>query len=233
MAALDRVWTLVYVMLENRSFDHMLGYLSLIDPKKTVDGLGAPPGTSVDYRRLGTKLLNDSYLNVSSADGELHYPFHMSDLPLAIDIPHDRHSVAQQLGRQNPAGSYSMDGFVDAYYASGPTRVELADPLGFFTSLELPTQDFFARQFAVCDRWFACIPTDTQPNRLMSLNGTTGIDRTGGLPPDQPLVLDWLDRNKFDWRVYSDDLSFFVLFPRLWPQILTSDRFRKLSQLTR
>jgi phospholipase C len=232
MAALDRIRTLVYVMLENLFFNHMLGYLILIDPTKTVDGLVAPPGTSLDYRRPGTNLLNDSYLNVSSADGELHYPFHMSDEPLPIDLPHDRHSVAQQLGRQAPAGSYSMEGFVDAYYASSPTRVELADPLGFFTSLELPTQDFFARQFAVCDRWFSCIPTDTQPNRLMSLNGTTGIDRTGGLPPDQPLVLDWLDRNKIDWRVYSDDLSFFVLFPRLWPQILTSDRFRKFSQLT-
>jgi len=32
-AALDRVKTFVYVMLENRSFDHMLGYLSLVDPK--------------------------------------------------------------------------------------------------------------------------------------------------------------------------------------------------------
>lgn len=232
MAALDPVGTLIYVMLENRSFDHMLGYLSLIDPKITIDGLLAPLGTSVDYRSPGTKLLNDFYMNVSSADGELHYPFHMRDMPLAIDLPHDRHSVAQQLGRQAPEGTYSMDGFVEAYYGSSQTRMELADPLGFFTNIEVPTHDFLARQFVVCDRWFASIPTDTHPNRLMALNGTTGSDRTGGLPPDQPLVLDWLDRNKIDWRVYSDDLPFFALFPRLWPKILTSDRFRKFSQLT-
>jgi len=33
-----------------------------------------------------------------------------------------------------------------------------------------------------------------------------------GLPPNQDLVLDWLNRNNIAWRVYSDDLSFFALF---------------------
>lgn len=234
MAALDGIGTIVVVMMENRSFDHMLGYLSLIDPTVKVDGLVAPSGSSVDYRKPGTQLQNDIYLEVSSADGELHYPFHMIDNPLTTDLPHDRHSVEQQLGRQSPAGAFSMNGFVDAYYNSTPTRMELVDPLGFFTAAEVSQMDFFARQFCVCDRWFASIPTDTQPNRLMALNGETLTDRTSGLPPDQPLVLGWLDQNKIDWRVYSDDISFFSLFPRLWSRILLdSNRFRKFSDLTR
>jgi phospholipase C len=234
MADLDKVGTFVIVMMENRSFDHMLGYLSLTDPKMKIDGLVAPAGSNVDYHKPGAELLNDAYVNVSSVDGELHYPFHMQDNPLTTDLPHDRHHVEQQLGKQIAPGRYSMDGFVDAYYNLTPTRMELVDPMGFFTAAEVPMMDFFAREFAVCDRWFASLPADTHPNRLMSLSGETLIDRTSGLLPDeQPLLLDWLEKNKIEWRVYSDDLSFFALFPRLWPEILLNrNRFRKFSSLT-
>src|SRR5947207_7231604 len=232
MALLDPVKTLVIVMMENRSFDHMLGYLSLLSPAMKVDGLATPDGSTVDYRVPLTKLENDSYLNVSSVDGELHYPFHMKDDPLTSDVPHDRHSVELQLGPRGAAG-FPMSGFVDAYYNYMPSRMELADPMGFFTASEVPMMDFLARNFAVFDRWFTPIPTDTQPNRLMALNGETQTDRTAALPPNQDLVLDWLNRNRIDWRVYSDDLSFFALFPRLWPDILTSGRFQKFSTLTR
>jgi phospholipase C len=232
MPTLNSVKTLAIVMMENRSFDHMLGYLSLLDPTMKVDGLIAPQGSNVDYRVPLTKLENDSYLNVSSADGALHYPFHMKDDPLTTDVPHDRHSVETQLAEQ-PATGYAMSGFVDAYYSSTPTRMDLADPMGFFTAAEVPMMNFFARNFGIFDRWFTPIPTDTQPNRLMALNAETNTDKTAGLPPDQDLVLDWLTRNNIDWRVYSDDLSFFTVFPRLWPDILTSNRFQKFSSLTR
>lgn len=233
MAALDAVGTTVIVMMENRSFDHMLGYLSLIEPKMSINGLIAPSDSNTDYRVPQSILTNPDYLSVSSVDGELHYPFHMLDGPLATDLPHDRHSVEEQLGKQLASSRYSMSGFVDAYYNLTPTRVALADPLGFFTAAEAPMMDFFAREFAVCDRWFASVPADTHPNRLMALSGETQIDRTGGLLPDQPLVLDWLNQNKIGWRVYSDDLSFFALFKKLWPQILVDkDHFRKFSTLT-
>lgn len=231
MAALDSVKTLAILMLENRSFDHMLGYLSLLSPAMKVDGLRAPDGSTADYRVPLTVLENDNYLNISHADGALHYPFHLQDTPLTSDIPHDRPSVERQLAGQ-PDGGFLMNGFVDAYYNYLPTRMNLPDPMGFFTAAEVAMMDFFARNFAVCDRWFSPVPSDTQPNRLMALSAETKTDKTSGLAPNQDLVLDWLTRNNIDWRVYSDDLSFFVSFPRLWFEILTSNRFRKFSALT-
>ena len=39
MANLDKVEHIVVLMLENRSFDHMLGYLSLEGARSDVDGL--------------------------------------------------------------------------------------------------------------------------------------------------------------------------------------------------
>lgn len=233
MAGLDEVKVLAIVMLENRSFDHLLGYLSLMEPKLEINGFLPPEGPPVNFHIPGTELRNDMYVNVSTADGEFHYPFHMSDEPLATDLPHDRHSVTQQLGQASGMGVFPMRGFVDAYYNVTPTRQRLADPMGFFTAAEVPMMNFFARQFAVCDRWFSSIPCDTHPNRLMSLSGETLIDRTNGLLPDnQPLLFSWLDANRIRWRVYSDDLSFFALFKKLWGDILLDhEHFRKFSQL--
>ncbi len=39
MANLDKVEHIVVLMLENRSFDHMLGYLSLEGGRSDVDGV--------------------------------------------------------------------------------------------------------------------------------------------------------------------------------------------------
>ncbi len=233
MAIFDQLGTVVILMLENRSFDHMVGHLSLIAPELPVDGLVAPPGSAVDYTKVNAQVQNGQYLNVSQVDGVLHYPFHMADNALTTDLPHDRIDVGTQLGKLSAAGQYPMSGFVDAYYNTTPTRMDLPDTMGFLTPQEAPISDFFARQFMTCDRWFSPIPTDTQPNRLMLYSGETQTDKTSGLPPDQkPLILDWLKQNNIDWRVYSDDLSFFALFPHLWLDVL-GDRFRKFSTLTK
>ena len=37
--ALDQIKTIVVVMMENRSFDHMLGYLALEEGWQNVDGV--------------------------------------------------------------------------------------------------------------------------------------------------------------------------------------------------
>jgi hypothetical protein len=47
---------------------------------------------------------------------------------------------------------------------------------------QVPTLDFFAKNFTVCDHWFAPLPADTQPNRLMALSGFTNVDVTVGQP---------------------------------------------------
>ncbi len=234
MEDLSNIGTVAIVMLENRSFDHMLGYLSLIEPKLPVDGLVESASSGTDYTPIGSEVVNDNYLNVSEEDQESHYPFRRPDTPLAIDLPHDRLSVLRQLGTVRGDGSYQMDGFINAFYASTESRLEFADPMAFFSAKEVPMHDFFARHFAICDRWFSPIPTDTQPNRLMSLSGCTLTDTTAGMPPVGDTVIDWLERNKIQWRVYSDDISFFALFKRYWLKLLTDDgHFRKFSELTR
>ncbi len=203
MTSLSRVDTIVIVMLENRSFDHMLGHLSL----------GAYANGS-DADGLTEPLVRDTYANVF--EGEPYYPHEMADDRLSTDLPHDRGAIATQLHRSAVTGTFAMDGFAKSYFAASPTnRTGAPDPLGFLKPDDVPMTRFFADNYAVCDRWFASLPAGTQPNRLMAWTGTTLIDGNGFLPPRDPHVLDWLERNHVRWRVYTSGLSFFLLLGAL------------------
>jgi hypothetical protein len=46
--------------------------------------------------------------------------------------------------------------------------------MGYYDGSQLPAYDVLAREFHVCDRWFASAPTDTFPNRLFALTGGSG-----------------------------------------------------------
>lgn len=62
------------------------------------------------------------------------------------------------------------------------------ESMGYYTSRELPVTDFLARNFLVCDRWFAPLPASTQPNRLMAMSGFTRSRVTGDSMLAQELV---------------------------------------------
>jgi phospholipase C len=216
----QRVDTIVIVMMENRSFDHLLGTMcqSQFGGRSDIDGI---------------KSLLDPNLANPASDGTLVFPFIMKDGPLTNDLPHERDFVAMQLAPSNITGGPTMTGFVKAYEkATGTSGVNDPPPMGLLTPPDLPTTNFLAREYAVCDRWFAPIPASTQPNRLMAISGYTERDNTiSGLLPDQDTLFQWLDAHGVPWRVYSAGISFFTLMPRMWPDLLT-DRFRRLPDLS-
>ncbi len=205
MTSLDLVDTIVLVMLENRSFDHMLGHLSYgqYSNGSDVDGLTEP-------------LERDDYVNIF--EGEAYYPYEMDDGDLSTDLPHDRGAIAAQLNKSAVTGTFAMDGFVKSYFEASPTnRPTEPDPLGFLGPHDVPMTRFFADHYAVCDRWFSSLPAGTQPNRLMAWTGTSLIDTNGLNPPRDELVIRWLERNNVPWRVYTSGLSLFLLFGSIEP----------------
>jgi phospholipase C len=216
----SRIDTFVILMLENRSFDHMLGYLRLpaFGAREDVEGLSA--------------LDNLDYAN-PRGNARIAYPFIApNDDPLTNDLPHERQEVAQQLAYAGAAGGYVMNGFVKSYELyTGTTGIPEPPPMRVLTPPLIPVTSFLADEYMVCDHWHAPLPTSTHPNRLMALSGTSLLDKTPGtLLPDHELVLDWLDRRDIRWRVYSAGLSLFMLMPKMWPWLLT-DRFRSVSRL--
>jgi len=222
---LSRVKNMVIVMMENRSFDHMLGYLNLPQFKNdrvVVEGVSNDPAWLGKYTNFDNGQPFAPFLN--------NNPY---DLPPKFDPPHERPDMARNLGDlQN--GSYPMNGFVSGIPQTVSTDSEVRKlVMGYFGAEQVPMSHFFSQQFAICDQWFAPLPAGTQPNRLMSMGGYSQIDVNHDLLPEQDLVYDWLDRRGVNWRVYHQGIPFFTMMPKWIPEILLSDRFRSFAALER
>src|SRR5260370_35433253 len=181
MANLDQIQTIIVVLMENRSFDHILGYLSLPPFNRTdVDGQSTDPAWLARFTNLDNGQSLQSFHSIN--------PY---SLPAKFDPPHERPYVAQHLGRFRD-GLYSMTGFASAI----PDTVS-ADPaarrlvMSHFGAQEAPINDFFARNFTICDRWFCSLPAGTQPNRLMAMSGQSMIELHPTPMLEQDLVYDW------------------------------------------
>jgi phospholipase C len=213
----QNVDTIVVVMMENRSFDNVLGYLRSPQHgnRADVEGIADPADAS--------------YLN-PNGDGVGLAPYWTKDGPFLSDLPHDKGAVATQLAYAQVSKSHLMNGFVKAFEDEFHMTLDRPPVMGLLTRADLPATGALADRYAVCDHWFACVPTSTAPNRLMSMCGLTGIDETGSLVPDQPTVYDWLLAHNVRWRVYAAGLPFLLLMPRLSPLMLTS-HFRRLGEL--
>ncbi|MBV9355698.1 MAG: hypothetical protein JO023_09240 [Chloroflexi bacterium] len=182
---LEKIDTVVVVMLENRSFDHMLGYLSLEKGRPDVDGLQA------------------EFENGFAGRG---YPVHhLASTRLSEDPDHSAAGVDRQIADGR------MDGFVASFDASIRGRsTDHAEPgmvMGYYNAADVPVYDHLAEQFCVCDRWFSSIPGPTLPNRLYSLCGRAGSRHE--LPPHVPPLyhqasfVRHLDAHDISWRWYS------------------------------
>jgi phospholipase C len=208
VSALDQIDTFIIVLMENRSFDHMLGYLNLPGPNRvSSEGLQADKGWLEKHANSGIE------------------PFETS-LQEIDDPPHEQATIAVQLGAPaTTGGSCPMNGFVESYLSRRPAPANKSLVMSYYTARWVPTFDFFARNFTVCDHWFAALPTGTQANRLMAMSGTTSIvDNVPLFLPDQPLVYDWLTDHGITWCAYQSGhyLPFFALMRKWQDEIAVS-----------
>ncbi len=184
LTKLEQIEHIVVLMLENRSFDHMLGYLSLELGRTDIDGLR--PEKANRYRGHD-------------------YPVHHLDrrtLTKAEDPAHDGPSIAAQLSNQN-------GGFVANYAKERPAAGDKGIVMGYYNGDDLPTYDHLAREYCVCDRWFSSVPGATWPNRLYAVAGKAAGSKNGKKLPiyDLPSFVRHLQRRKVSWRWYAHDIS--------------------------
>ena len=189
---LDLIKTIVVVMMENRSFDHMLGYLSLREGWEPVEGVR--PNDPAWVARTTNSFQQKAYP-----------PFEQLDVihKMAGDPPHEWTDIARQMGNPDADGNFPMNGFV-ANYATAQEKPDVIDEshppvMGYFSGERVPVTDLLATNFAVCDHWFSSLPAGTQANRLMSMAGTFFLPF--GLPsnPNFPCIASWLIRKR--WRI--------------------------------
>jgi phospholipase C len=184
LTRLQGIEHIVVVMMENRSFDHMLGYLGLPNApdadgassyKPIVHGLSGPEvnfNEAPDGRKIPITAF-DADADDIQRRGEA--------LQKRLDPDHSPAGVATQLGTKRN-DEFPMDGFVKSFVESRKPTDNVGEdlwvvPMGYYTAKDLPTYDYLAHEYCVCDNWHSSIPGDTWPNRLYALAGTTG-DRT-------------------------------------------------------
>jgi len=208
----EKISTVVLLVLENRSFDHMLGHLRYEALIPGIDGLE-----------------KDLHKYINPYKGGEYLPFQAGGGSLTSDLPHEWQFVDTQLAWSPVTQQFDMTGFVQAYAAFTKTEPpQQAAPMGFLTSDKVPITSFLARHFSVCQRWHAPLPASTQPNRTMAFCGSSEIFDTPPEPrliPCEDIIFDWLERAGVRWRVYHDGLSFFALYPRAWKHLL-DEKFR-------
>jgi phospholipase C len=188
--ALDEIEHVVVLMLENRSFNHMLGYLSLEADGPDVDGL------------------RDGMANTH--EGRSYPVFRLTETAFtkAQDPCHSGACVDEQLADGN-------SGFASNYIRTrlDATSAEPVVVMGYYDGRQLPIYDFLARRFCVCDRWFCSVRGATFPNRLYAVAGRAAGSRDNASPPvyHLPAFVRRLDAAGATWRWYTHEF-----FATIW-----------------
>jgi phospholipase C len=214
--ALTDIKTFVVVMLENRSFDHVCGFLSLqnADPPMQVEGLR-------DDLAWLRQFDNDDHDGTAKQIHRLD-----PSVQNITDPPHEDNNIHTQITTPTHGNaSATMGGFVKSYWDASPQPPDRSLVMGYYDKRAVPVFDFFAHNFAICDHWFSPLPAGTQTNRLMAMSGESQIHHNVSDPldfPNQRLVYDWLDevRGGNNWCSYQwEGLPFFSMMPSWWPRI--------------
>lgn len=187
---LHKVDHIVVLMLENRSFDHMLGHLSLPPAeggsgRTDIDGLAGPAQNFNEYAGKQYPI----------------EPFGNRGLVKSQDPDHSGEGVEKQMAGE-------MGGFVSDYMATRnpkATAPEPVDPMRYQTAANAPVFNFLASEFAVCDRWFCSVPGSTWPNRIASLAGEAKEKNNLDLPLYSRRSFVRSLPGSVSWRWYSSD----------------------------
>jgi phospholipase C len=152
--ALNKLQHLVVLMMENRSFDHMLGGLKQLNP--AIDGLNGNE-TNPDTTGEPVRVSSDADYQADLQDDPGH---HFPDVDL-------------QLFNGNKGGIPTMQGFVRAYFQKTGNVSRSHHIMKYFAPEQLPVLTTLATRYAVFNRWFSSIPGPTLCNRAFAHFGTS------------------------------------------------------------
>ncbi len=212
MGQLSRMNHIVVLMLENRSFDNMLG--TLYPASSGFDGLTGSESN------VGPNGLPISVWNSPGTDRAT----------LSIPDP-DPGELWEDINTQLfgtptvpvPAPTPTMGGFVKNYLSQAlkaPGNYDGKAVMHYFSPQQVPVISQLARQFAVCDRWFASAPCQTWPNRFFvhtcTANGYENNDPPH-FPYEMDTVFNQLERGGIkNWKIYYQDIALSHGLSKLW-----------------
>ncbi|KAJ5240866.1 uncharacterized protein N7469_002457 [Penicillium citrinum] len=163
----DKVENVVWILLENRGFDNMLG--------------------GVHKEGLDNVVNNGPFCNPESVN-QTHSKKWCSTFKDYDSVIHDPdHSVTgvnfEMYGTYNPSNKDiasgklkpNLNGFVerqmDSYPAISAKRAT-EEVMGYYSESEIPTLVDLVDEFTTFNYWHSCVPGPTNPNRLCAIAGT-------------------------------------------------------------
>ena len=194
----------VFMLQENRSFDHYFGTLSSV---RGFDDPAAPTRIAGGRTRSVFEQAGFAPGVGATADGYL--------LPFRLDTTHPSingeclNDPAHRWGPQHECwNGGQMDGFVRTHVAmDGATDGPVV--MGHYTRADLPLHYQLADAFTVCDRYHSSVLGPTTPNRLYWMSATIDPDGTHGGPlVETPLPGASAALNgAFRWMTYPEALQ--------------------------
>jgi phospholipase C len=191
MASLDHI---IVLMMENNSFDRMLGALL----SERSDG-GGIKGTAANH-------WNDDG-SATPLPPVRHVMQTTTTHIVQPDPSHELPDVLKQIA--GPNLGYVTD-YATVYPTGGSTpstwlqRQEIMD---YYDDGVLPILHTLAKQYTICDRWFSSLPGPTWPNRVFVHTGTSLGYTTNSVGNnwDQTTIYELLDNNNISWKIYCGD----------------------------
>jgi phospholipase C len=216
-----RIKHIFVLMLENRSFDHMLGATPIrgqdAETHRETQTVRRPEGTANDVRDANGNIIHHCVVGVGQKRS------------VGSDPGHEFGNTLMMLCGPDPNPPYppyppvDNSGFAQNFAATqpdDPCTIMLSyrgDPEGEHTA-DVPVLAALAREFAVCDHWFSSMPGPTWPNRLfVHAASSAGLDdspSTGDTILDELVqgfifengsIYELLESENIDWSVYHGD----------------------------
>lgn len=193
---LDNLKHVVVLMMENRSFDHMLGGLKKKFPK--INGLNGDEGNPDANGNTVKVQPNATYQSQLDHDPDHHFPG--VDLQIFGGAP------------QGPGRVANMRGFIKSYATQGASGNSSHAIMNYFTPEKIPTLTTLATEYAVFNGWFSSIPGPTICNRAFAHYGTSfgNVDMNMFLLPDSdrakiPTIYERMEQGGQSAKLYYFD----------------------------
>jgi phospholipase C len=228
--SLSKIEHIVVLMLENRSFDNLLGWL--------YDPANDPPFNVVpaDFKGLyGKTLTNRTEDGRVVRAGKSYDP--LSPQPNPGEPFEDVYSQIYDVPKvdfkdvpSDPPQAPNMQGFIRNYAAQKDKPKDPATIMESLTPKTVPVLSSLAHHYALCDHWFASIPTQTFCNRSFVHAGTSSgyVNNGGGglcFVNESPTIFDVLQNARKTWKIFCGGwlLQSFTLLTQksLWKYALT------------
>ncbi|MBI3769771.1 MAG: hypothetical protein HY271_14965 [Deltaproteobacteria bacterium] len=180
----------IVLMQENRSFDHYFGQIHF-EGQKRVKAVPA----------------NASNLDPTNPNGSPIQRFHKTTYCETADLDHS------WSGTHREWNGGAMSGFTTANV--DPTDPTGARTMGYYDSSDLPFYYGLYSTFAMGDRFFASVLTQTFPNRFYLLAGTSFGHISNDFPTGDPVndfaqrtIFNLLDEAGVTWKIYFSQIAF-------------------------